>query len=189
MGGNNAWLASGFVGSNFGAEDADQTGFDFGGSVGWMYRGAIGAEFQANFSPDFELDPVRSAFLAGEQPWVNTYMFNAIAAVPIGSEGRFQPYVSGGFGAITLRADNILSSNGSANEITPDDTRGAGNLGGGFMAYVGNIGVRGDVRWFRGFDAGDGANDANQTPAETIGRAVLSDLRFWRANIGVAFRW
>jgi hypothetical protein len=190
MGGENQWMAFGFVGSNLATEDADQASFDFGGSVGYLWRGAVGAEFQANFSPNFELDPTRSVFLAGENPWINTYMFNAMAAIPIGSTARFQPYVSGGFGALTLRADSILPANGATgNAVTPDDTRGGGNLGGGVMGYMGPVGVRADVRWFRGFDAGNGADAPNQTPAETIGRAVLADLRFWRANIGLAFRF
>jgi hypothetical protein len=189
FGGENEWLGSAFVGSSFGAQDANQAGLDFGGSVGYLWRGAVGAEFQANFSPNFALDPTRSALLIGDEPWINTYMINALAALPIGSQGRFQPYVSGGAGAITLRSDTLLASDGTANGFAVDDTRGAGNLGAGFMGYMGNVGVRGDVRWFRGFNAGSGANNASQTAAEVIGRAVLSDLSFWRANIGLAFRW
>src|SRR5215203_6915014 len=189
MGGDSEWLASAFVGSSFGAEDAEDAALDFGGSFGYLWRGALGAEFLANFSPDFSLDPTRSALLTSEEPWINTYMFNAMAAIPIGTTTRFQPYVSGGFGAITLRADTLLTSNGNGNDFAADDTRGAGNLGLGFMTHLGRAGLRADLRWFRAFDAGDGADDPNQTNAEIIGRAVLADLSFWRANIGLAFRF
>jgi hypothetical protein len=189
MGGDSEWLASAFVGSSFGAEDAEEASLDFGGSVGYLWRGAIGGEFLANFSPDFNLDPTRSVLLSNEAPWINTYMANAMAAIPIGSTARFQPYVSGGFGAITLRSDAVLASDGDTNDVAPDDTRGAGNLGVGFMTHLGRAGVRADLRWFRAFDAGDGADDPNQTGAEIIGRAVLADLSFWRANIGLAFRF
>lgn len=180
------WLASAMIGSNSGAEDSDGAGFDFGANVGYLWRGVLGGEFLANFSPDFEMDPTRSILLSGEQPWVNTYMFNAMAAVPLGTEGRFQPYFSAGLGAMTLRADALVSGSND-NDFEPDDTRGAGNVGFGLMGYMHNVGVRADVRWFRGFDAG--AGDANDDINDIIGRAILSDLSFWRANLGVAFKW
>lgn len=178
------WLASAFVGSNFG-QDADEANVDFGGTIGYLWRGVLGAEFQANLSPDFKLEGTRSALLFGDEPWINTYMANAIGAVPLGADGQWRPYVSGGIGAMTLRSDTIVTG-GERNEFEPDDTRLGGNLGGGVMGFLANVGVRGDVRYFRGFEDDPGQNEA---PEDVIGRRILSELAFWRANIGVAFRW
>lgn len=178
------WLASGFVGSNF-ANDADEASVDFGGSLGYLWRGVLGVEFQANFAPEFDLEPGRSALLQGEQPWINSYMFNAISAVPLGDEGRFQPYVSGGLGALTLRAD-VLDAVGA--DVDPDDSRFGGNIGFGVLGFANNnVGIRGDVRYFTGFQ--EELGDDIESPEELVGSQVLSDLNFWRANIGVAFRW
>jgi hypothetical protein len=181
------WLASGFVGSNFGG-DADEASVDFGGTIGYLWRGVAGAEFQANFSPDFELSGTRSGLLFEGQPWINSYMANAIGAVPLGVEGQFQPYLSGGLGVLTLRSDSILS-NGDRNELEPDDSRFAGNIGGGLMGYVGNFGFRGDIRYFRGFEQGSGDVDPVESRQEAIGTQILSELAFWRINGGVAVRW
>jgi hypothetical protein len=177
------WIGSAFIGGNFG-DGTDEGSMDFGGSVGYLWRGVFGGEFQANFSPDFNLEPTRSALLGGGEPWISSYMANAVLALPMGAERRFQPYVSGGLGALTLNADELVDDD----DFEPDDSRAAGNLGFGVLGYLGNIGIRGDVRWFRGFE-GDEDGDPVETPGEAVGNAILSDLQFWRANIGVAFRW
>jgi len=180
------WFASGFVGSDFG-NNVNSASVNFGGNVGYLWHGLVGGEFAANFSPNFSLDPGRRALLLGDQPWINTYMANAIGAVPLGAEGRWQPYVSGGVGAITLNSSTITTGTpGNLSEISPDDSRFAGNIGGGLMAFAGNVGIRGDVRWFRASQA----NVGDITSAgSALSTAVLSQLQFWRANVGVAFQW
>jgi Outer membrane protein beta-barrel domain len=181
------WFASAFVGSNFGARsdlELDQgSSLDFGGGVGYMWKKALGAEFLAGFTPNFRTN---SNVLFGERPQVNSYMFNAIGAIPVGSNGAWQPFLSGGFGALTLRSD-VLSGTGNNTidqTFSPDDTQFGGNIGGGIMGYAGNVGIRADVRYFHGFKSND-AVDANNPVADNI----LSGLDFWRANIGVAVRW
>jgi len=182
------WIGSVFVGSNFG-QDADRASVDFGASLGYMWNGAIGAEFQANFAPDFQLEPGRSALLFGDRPWINSYMLNAIAGIPIGGrDARFQPYVSGGVGALTLRS-NVLQAN-DGTDIRPDDSRLGGNVGVGVMGFGRTVGLRADVRYFTGF----GNNlitdfDTIDSPTEGVGNQILSNLNFWRANVGLAFRW
>src|SRR5579871_3845548 len=42
------WTAAAFLGSNFGAAAANST-LDFGGEVGYLYRGLVGGEFLADF--------------------------------------------------------------------------------------------------------------------------------------------
>jgi hypothetical protein len=177
------WLASGLAGSNF-AEDAEEASLDFGGTIGYLWRGVVGAEFQANFSPEFEFGGTRSGLLFDDQPAINSYMANAVGAIPLGQEGRWRPYVSGGVGLLTLRSETL----GTNDDIEPDDSRFGGNIGGGLLAFVRNVGFRGDIRFFRGFNANEDIDPAeNQT--EAIGNQVLSELQFWRATAGVAFRW
>lgn len=180
----NQWLASAFVGSNFGQDS--EGAVDFGGTIGYLWRGIVGAEFQANFAPEFELEPSRRALLLGESPWIDSYMFNAIGAIPVGNERRFQPYVSGGLGVLTLRSDVLDDPTNSA--VEPDDSRLGGNIGAGVMGFWGVAGIRADVRYFRGFDQ-DTVGDDSGSPTEVTGSRILSNLNFWRANIGVAFGW
>lgn len=179
------WLGSAFIGSSFG-QDADDVSVDFGGTIGYLRRGIVGGEFQANLAPDFELEPARRALLLGDTPRIDSYMFNAIAAVPIGDERRFQPYGSGRLGALTLRSDVLDDPNNAA--VEPDDSRLGANIGGGGMGFWGSAGLRADVRYFRGFDE-DAAGDQPGSPTEITGSQVLSNLNVRRANIDGAFTW
>jgi len=177
------WTASGFVGSNFGA-GADSASVDFGGQLAWLYRGAVGAEFLADFAPHFRIN---NALLA-DNPNVNSYMLNVIGAVPIGSEAQVQPYVSGGLGGIQLRSDmfNIAPAvPGATTEA--NQTKFGGNIGAGVMAFAGNVGIRGDVRYYRAFHSDISTNAT--TAADVFAQNLLSGLDFWRANIGIAVRW
>jgi opacity protein-like surface antigen len=178
------WTASGFVGSNFGA-GADNASVDFGGQLAYLYRGMIGAEFLADFAPHFRIN---NALLA-DNPNVNSYMVNAIAAVPIGSEARVQPYVSGGLGGIQLRSDMLNFGAGAVVGTTTaaNQTRFGGNIGAGVMAFAGNVGIRGDVRYYRAFNNDISTNAT--TAADVFAQNLLSGLDFWRANIGIAVRW
>ncbi len=169
------WTASGFVGSHFG--DQVESQIDFGGSLGYMWRGAFGAEFLAGFSPNFQF---ANNILPGDEPQINTYMGNLVGAIPLGFDANWQPFVSGGLGAITLRSD-FTTSGDAEDAFDADATQMGGNIGFGVMGFAGAWGVRGDVRYFRGFN-GDNADN-------TFEQNVLSDLDFWRANIGVAVRW
>jgi hypothetical protein len=187
------WFASAHIGSDFG-QGADGNSTDFGGSLGYT-NGWIGAEFLAGFTPNFALE--NNILL--DEPNVNSYMFNVIGGVPVGDDFRFQPYVSGGLGALTLRSDVLSGADNDPLDGTfdPNDTQLGGNLGFGVMGFAGNIGIRGDVRYFRGFgdDAVEdalnleGDLDPNTSPGGALASSILSDLDFWRANIGIAFRW
>src|SRR5262252_10376190 len=131
------WTASGFVGSNFGA-GADSASVDFGGQLAYLYRGAVGAEFLADFAPHFRIN---NALLA-DNPNVNSYMLNVIGAVPIGSEARVQPYVSGGLGGIQLRSDMFtIASTVPGTTTEANQTKFGGNIGAGVMAFAGNVGI------------------------------------------------
>jgi hypothetical protein len=215
------WIASGFVGSNFSSNSDSQIGginspvtvvtstgtttissnqasVEYGGQIGYLFSSMVGAEFLADFTPNFHL---QNALLIGDtKPDVNTYMVNAIGAVPIGSDSRFQPFVSGGFGAMQMRGLDIsqdvtglgvITTPGGAlvtSLIFPNQTHTAADIGGGVMAYAGGWGVRGDVRYFNAFGTSDAVTTTSGTTATTTIR-LLPGLNFWRANIGVAFRW
>ena len=103
------WMASGFIGTNFGSsrsssvdlsgiENLDtnnSTSVNCGGQVGYFARGMIGGEFLADFSPGLG---TFNNVLFERSPNVNSYMFNLIAAAPFGHVHSFDPYISGGIG-------------------------------------------------------------------------------------------
>jgi len=201
--GESHWIASGFVGSDFGSR-AEGSNVDFGGSVGYLWNNWVGGEFLAGFSPDFQLQTTApNAFLLnGTRPMVNSYMLNAIGAASLGPDANWQPFISGGFGAITLRSEigdssNVAIGAGSAiaNTFSPDESRLAGNIGAGLMGFAGNWGVRADIRYFRAINRDVTSITApitgtgNGTNGGTTNLGIVPGLDFWRANIGVAVRW
>jgi hypothetical protein len=177
------WMASGFVGSDF-ARQVDGSSMNFGGSIGYLYKGAFGAEFLAGFAPDFELN---NLVLGTERPQVNSYMFNLIGAAPFGGDARIAPFFSAGLGTITLGSNQLNDDDPQENTLDPDDSRLGGNVGGGIMAYMGNVGIRGDVRYFRAF-TGDPITPTGNPQQDAL-NSLLPGLDFWRANIGLSFRW
>jgi hypothetical protein len=166
---SNQPFVTGYVGSSFG-DDVGEEHLDFGGSAGWMWRQTVGAEFLAGFAPDFSL-------LGGdvESTALNSYMANVIAAMPLGTDGRWQPFVSGGVGAITLRVDDD-----EFDIDAPDETEFGGNLGFGVMGFADRVGFRADLRYF---------TEMGGDITAGTGGSALTDLDFWRANAGIAFRW
>jgi len=181
----NSWIATGFLGSNFGAR-ADESSVQFGGQLAYLYRGIFGGEVLADFAPHFRMD---NPLLAGN-PSVNAYMANAIAAVPIGSEARVRPYVSGGLGGVQLRSSDIRTPAVPTSNLTTSSSQMklGGNIGGGVMGFAGNVGIRADIRYFTVF-GNSLSTDPNVAAADLFAQNLLSGLDFWRANLGIAFRW
>jgi hypothetical protein len=178
------WTAAGFVGTNYGAR-ATSSSIDFGGQVGYLYRGIVGGEFLADFAPKFN---ITNAFLA-DRPNVNAYMLNAIVALPLGTEAAIQPYVSAGFGGVQLRSNMLdVASNATSLQTTANQTRGGGDIGFGVLGFAGNVGIRGDVRYFRAF-TNNTVTTTGSTASDVFAQSLLSGLDFWRANIGIAVRW
>jgi len=206
-----SWVASGWVGANFGSsrstnvdlsiiEDLDTnsgSGFNFGGQIAYLGRGVIGGEFLADFSPG--LGTLDNALFEAS-PDVNSYMFNLIAVAPFGQAHRFDPYISGGIGAVTISADifavnplviNPLLTN-TLETVSVSGSKFGWDLGGGLMAFSArNWGFRGDIRYYKT----GGASDTDVFDINNIGdgsvfsRVELSGLSFWKANAGLAFRW
>jgi opacity protein-like surface antigen len=185
------WLASGFVGTSFGLDTSDAS-IDVGGQLAYLWRGVFGGELLASYSPGFE---VGHLFLA-DDPTVFSYMANLIAALPLGADTTVQPYVSGGVGGIQMKTTifnafipsvNPLEDGLIAGGVTDGErTRLAWNLGAGLLGFVGNVGFRGDIRYFKA--SSDDDPDA-VVPADALTQTILSGIEFWRANVGIAFRW
>jgi opacity protein-like surface antigen len=171
------WLFTPHVGASFGAG----SGFTYGASIGWMGAGTVGFETEVALTPGF-LDLNTDDTLLDEadidliDDQATSIMFNAIVGAPIGgSSGTgFRPYFSGGVGwvAASVESDELL--------FDESDNRFAFNLGGGAMTYFGNVGVRGDLRYYQTLA------DSNIDNAFGI---ELGDYDFWRATVGVTFRW
>lgn len=185
----NEYIISGFVGGSF-AGDALKTTVDFGAAFDYLYRGAFGAEFLAGFAPKFQLDQ-----LGGAESDVNNYMANVVAAIPVGSYNAVRPFVSGGVGALTLSQNNNNNNTGVGGAVVnatsalfqPSETHFGGNIGAGIMGFSGGFGIRADVRYFSAL----GHKNANSPGVAVPGTllSVLDDVSFWRANVGVAFRF
>jgi opacity protein-like surface antigen len=202
------WMASGFIGTNFGGsrksnvdlaliEDLDtntSTSVNFGGQVGYLARGVIGGEFLADFSPGLGgFDNL----LFKNPPNLNSYMFNLIAVAPFGHAQSYDPYISGGIGAVTISSDIFTVDPTRATNLnalatdTINGTRFGWNIGGGVMAWSEkNWGFRGDVRYYATNSHNtDVLLDLNNIDEVEFTRLELSGIRFWKANAGVAFRW
>ena len=211
-GGN--WFAAGFVGANFAtsrdtlAQDEDLglgifdpdldlpggASVDFGGSVGYMGEGDFGLEFLTAYAPNVG-DP---GVLFVDDQSVSSYMGNVIWAVPFGNEGKYRPFLSGGFGMIRVNADAFtVIGDPNSPDVSVSHNMFGGNIGGGIMAFAGNIGFRGDIRYYKA-SGDDNLLELSDTSTgdslgtrygDVVGAAAFSGLSFWRGNVGVAFRW
>ena len=178
-------FVSPWVGSAFGSGDGVKNGVStnelkngqttFGINVGGMGAGIIGGEVDFGYSPSFFGDKT----LFGNNTVVDL-MANLIVGIPVGGQhgAGIRPYLTGGIGLLRTQIDggtigNIQSSN-----------NGLGwNAGAGVMGYFADhIGLRGDLRYLRGFSEND-LGFGFDTPGD-----ILSTTRFWRASIGVVFR-
>jgi hypothetical protein len=182
------WLFTPWLGVNWGAAsrftdffgdfDEDFDGrVDFGATFGWMGGGYLGFDIDFGYSPNFfESTTDDDAFAAGDSN-VTTLMANVRIGAPIGGQSGpgIRPYASAGLGFIQSRLDDP----DQFFEIDSDDW--GLNFGGGVIAFFGdNIGVTGDVRYFRSLQDNEPDDDFDVS---------LSDFRFWRGSVGVTFRF
>jgi opacity protein-like surface antigen len=182
------WYVTPFIGGNFGG-DADFGDFeddiddeferrvDFGAALGWRGAGIAGFEVDLGFTPNFFENTVGDADFEFGDSSLTTLMANVTLAAPIGgTQGPgVHPYGSGGLGLIRSSID------GGAFFNDLDDNDAGFNLGGGVEGYfTDNIGIRGDIRYFRSLQDDEPDDDFD---------LALSDFDFWRATVGVTFRF
>ena len=178
------WIASFNVGNYFEASGgALNETFDvpinksiaFGGQIAYLWRSNLGAEFLADFAPTFKIP----SLVISDHPSLSAYMFNAIYGFRIGSGGRFKPYISGGIGWINMSADLLsIDTNLIQSTITASQSRFGGDVGVGTMGYVGRVGIRADIRWFKANN--DNTLDLNRW---TIGRLDDANRRWWSCPV------
>ena len=166
-------------------DEAFEQRANFGGSLTGSGNGVFGFEIDFNYTPnffqlteggeDFEFFDVSSS--------ITSLMGNVVIGIPIGGTtgGGVRPYVAAGAGLMRANiAFEDLFEDLSTNELGV-------NFGGGVHIFFSdNLGIRGDLRYFRAIaqDDEDALDDDFLT--DDFG---LSDFDYWRATIGVTFRF
>ena len=183
------WLLTPYLGVVFGGsannfdvkniDDEFEQRLSFGAGLTWMGAGKLGFEVDYHLAPNFYqfTDGGRDIELLDLNSSVQTLMANVILGAPIGgTTGKgFRPYAVGGIGLMRSSLDGAdkLFDNLSNNEL------GVNVGGGAHVFFSDNVGLRGDVRYFRGLQKGDdGGQDLD-----------FEDFDFWRATLGVTFRF
>jgi len=192
------WFLTPFVGVTFGGaanqftlndlDDEFEQRVNFGASIGYRTKGIFGFEFDYGAAPNFfQFTGGTNNFdLLDLDSSVQTFMGNVIVAIPIGGStgGGFQPYVTAGFGTIRTQ---LRSATDVFDDITSNDS--GFNVGGGADIFVAtHFGIRGDVRYFRGFESLDDEDPIEDNPF--FDQRIATDVfNFWRGSVGLTFRW
>jgi opacity protein-like surface antigen len=181
------WLFTPFIGGTFGGS-ANVTDFDldedfedefnrkltYGASLAYLGGGIAGFELDFGYSPNFfETDDEDSLNLVGDGN-VTTLMANVILSIPA---GPVRPYFVAGGGLIKTRVD------GFDQFFTDIDSNNFGfDVGGGVMAmFSENVGIRGDLRYFRSVNKDDDDIDLDSLS--------LGDFKFWRGTVGITLKF
>jgi opacity protein-like surface antigen len=168
-----------FIGVNFGGDAGSEFGdaldasrFNWGASLGWMGGGVIGFEGDFGYSPDF----FGKTDLGGSS--VLTAFGNVLLGVPFGGQQGFgiRPYGLVGIGALYPEGDAF------ADQLELSEWKIGWDFGGGVMMFfTSHFGLRGDVRYFRTFEALDVLDiELEDEPG---------DLDFTRGSLGFVFRF
>jgi opacity protein-like surface antigen len=178
-----SWFVSPFFGGNFGGsadfgdfpdnDDAVERRMDFGASLGWNPN-VVGFEIDFGYSPNFFEDTAGDRNFEFGDSNVTTLMGNVLFSAPSGT--GFRPYASAGLGMIRA---NVSSGTGLFNDLSTNDL--GINIGGGLNAnFNDNVGLRGDLRYFRALQDNEADNDLDLS---------LGSFDFWRGSVGLTFRW
>ena len=161
-------MISGHAGQVFGG-DLTNSRTTYGGAISFMGDGAFGFELEGAYTPDFFGDA--GDFLG--QNNVTTLMGNLLLGTHFGQSGRL--YASVGGGLLKSRVEDIdqffkVDSNAWG------ATAGVGGMG----FFTNNLGVRGDVRYFRSL--GDPEPD-NEFDID------FGDFSYWRGTAGIVLKF
>ena len=188
------WLLTPYLGIVFGGaantvdlntlDDTFDERFNFGGSLAWMGAGVLGLEVDYSLSPNFFQITGDDADLPLFEldSSIQTLMGNVVIGIPVGGTGGvgWRPYAVGGIGLMraTIDSPGELFENLSTNELGI-------NVGGGMHLFFSDgVGIRGDIRYFRGLQQED--EDFGGDFDDDFG---LEDFDYWRATVGVTFRF
>jgi len=177
------WLFTPFLGSTFGGsanlggqsgdfKDEFERKLNYGASLAATGAGPIGFELDFGYSPNFfGLSDDTNFNLTGDGN-VTTLTGNLLIGP---SSGRVRPYVVGGVGLIRSKVDNPSQffDKVSTNDFGVD--AGAGIIG----LFSENVGLRGDIRFFRSLQD----NDPNSFDLS------LGSFKFWRGTLVVTFKF
>jgi opacity protein-like surface antigen len=177
-----SWFVSPYVGANFGGsasfgdfpevDDEIERRVDFGVTLGWNPQ-VVGFEVDLGWSPNFFADTAGDANFEFGDSNVTTLMGNLLISAPPGTGLR--PYLSTGVGLI--RAN--ITSEGLFNDLSTNDL--GVNIGGGINGqFTDNVGIRGDLRYFKSLQDNEADNDFD---------LALGSFDFWRGTVGLTFRW
>jgi opacity protein-like surface antigen len=185
------WFVSPFIGANFGGnadfgefpdlDDEVERRMDLGVTVGWVPN-IVGFEVDFGFSPNFFEDTAGDRNFDFGESNVTTLMTNLLISAPQGTNLR--PYLSTGIG---LMRANVDDGGALFDQLSTNDL--GFNIGAGLNGQFNDrVGLRGDVRYFRGLEqrTDDDPLEDDDFFDEDFG---LEDFNFWRATVGVTFRW
>ena len=176
------WMFTPFIGATLAPnaefslgdlDDAIGERVTFGASATWMGAGIVGVQIDFGSTPNFfqvEAGPNDFDFGDGN---VTTLMANVVLGAPIGGQSGpgVRPYGSGGFGLFRTNIDA-----GDFFEGINSNDFGA-NIGGGVHIFFNDdIGINGDIRYFRALQQSDD-------------EFSFEDFDFWRAVVGLTFRF
>jgi outer membrane protein with beta-barrel domain len=161
-------MISGHAGKAFGGDLVDSRP-TYGGALTFMGGGAFGFEIEGAYTPDFFGDA--ADFLGTNN--VSTLMGSILLGSTFGQSGRV--YASVGGGLLKSRAEDI----DQFFDVTRNDFGVSGGVGA--MGFFGNnLGVRGDVRYFR--NIGDPEPD-NELDID------FGEFSYWRGTAGIVLRF
>jgi opacity protein-like surface antigen len=162
-----------WVGANWGS-DISNGRAAFGVNAGAMGNGIVGGEIGFGYSPSFF--GTKNDFGSNS---VLDLMGNVIVGVPIGGThgGSVKPFVTGGLGLLRTQVDG-----GTLTTIQSSNNMFGWNVGAGVMGYFNDhVGLRGDIRYLRGFED-------LKTGNTVIDLGGNNQLSFWRVSGGVVLR-
>jgi hypothetical protein len=167
------WNFGGDAGSDF-SDAVDSSRLTYGASLAWMGAGVIGVEGDFGFSPDFfgKTDLGDSS--------VYTAFGNLLLGVPFGGQRGFgiRPYGLVGVGLVHAEGDAFQTA-----LVELDENKVGWDFGGGVMLFFGtHAGIRGDIRYFRTFEA-------LEVLGIDLGEDSPGDLDFTRGSVGFVFRF
>ena len=164
-----------WVGANWGSGNNINNGrAAFGVNAGYMGAGVIGGELGFGYSP---------SFFGNQNDFGNNtvidLMGNVIVGVPVGGTrgAGIRPFVTAGIGLLRTQIDG-----GTLAKVSSSNNQLGWNAGAGVMGYFNDhVGLRGDLRYTRGFE------DLN-TGNQVLDLSGNNQLHYWRISAGVVLR-